>query len=209
MINQPQNEDLELSLAKHMLSFRLDYFQFFEDMYQRLHDAKDKTESYGDLDFHFELIHDKPQKPDDEMQKYLRVFLVHNSCTCSDKNQWIVVITGDRLGRQLHVRVIYDKSDYPRKDYPDKLSLKFYKDRDFVMKYVEKHHMTKLGSVYGDIRDRGYVISYEQSLGNFAKLDKHNETNDQYHLYSFYKDWRNFTDMMHFADCELQQEKKK
>lgn len=201
MIQIPENESLNRKLAAHMLGFRADYFDFFERMYARLKaegEGKKKALWFGDADFWFTLIHDQTE----EDGSYCRAFEVSNSCTCSDENRWIVIVSGDRFRRDLHVRIIHRHGNYPRKQYPDKLNVRFFRDRNFVMDFVDKYHMTKLGGVYGDIRDIGYVISYEQRLGGMSELDEFSAKKDQFHLHHFYRTWCHFTGMLHSVDAE-------
>ena len=121
-----------------------------------------KEEDYGDLDWRFDKYYENSKH---------RVSLVSDFATMSDKNKWIIVEDKER-GR-IHIRIIYDdeESDYPESAYPQKLSLQFHKDRDFNMEHVKKLHMTKLGGVYGDSRDTGYVLTLQikdSFLGDLA-----------------------------------------
>lgn len=59
-----------------------------------------------------------------------------------------------------HLRIIYDKTDYKKgNQYVNRPNLKWYKDRQFNVGYVEKLHATPLGGCYGDCRDNGYILS--------------------------------------------------
>ena len=185
---------LQEKISDHMNSFRDSYFEFFEKLYKLLKKSKDKTLVYGDADFYFTLIEDK---------KNLRVFHVKNICTCSDQNQWIVIHDTNKLEEKLHIRIIYDdkESDYPSKNYPEKVNLKFWQDREFVCEYVEKFHMTKLGSIYGDVRDKGYVITYIRS--DVPELDKLYAMNNRYGTHYFLYPWKHFSDMISSIALEL------
>jgi len=115
---------------------------------------KDKVDGYGDADYFFT----KYRKND-----RVRVSILHDIVCCSEDNLYVIIEDLER--ERVHIRLIVDdkKSDYPRKPYPTKLCMRFYRDRDFNMEYVEKWHMTNLGGVYGDIRDTGYVLSYDKT----------------------------------------------
>lgn len=181
----------ELFLAQHIGSFKDFYFEFAQELYEGLKNAPKKRLWFGDMDDYITLIHDTPTK---------KVFYFENTCSCADVVKWILVWDINEFKSEIHVREINERSDYPRKQYPKKLGLKFYKDRQFIIDYVEKHHMTKLGGVYGDIRDSGYVISYEKyGMGNAnAEIQNHfvklNESiKDKFSLFYYYSAWRNFT----------------
>lgn len=113
---------------------------------------QDKKEDwYGDMDYYFTKYLDNDK---------VRVSIISDIVTCSDDNMFIII--EDKKRKLAHVRIIVkqQKSDYPRNQYPHKLGLRFYKDRDFNMEYVKELHMTNKGGVYGDSRDEGYVLTY-------------------------------------------------
>jgi len=113
---------------------------------------KKKSDWYGDIDHSFKKYRDTDA---------YRVSVIDDYATTSDENKYVIIEDKSRF--RIHIRNIVEKnkSDYPRKRHPEKLGLRFYRDRDFNMNYDEKHHMTNLGGVYGDERDQGYVISYD------------------------------------------------
>jgi len=114
---------------------------------------------YGDMDNWFIRY-----KENDKV----RVAVVDDSATMSDECKFLIV--DDKKYRKMHVRILVEskKSDYPKKRYPQKLGINFYKARDFNLEFDDKAHMTNLGSVYGDARDKGYVLSF--SYNNFSNV---------------------------------------
>ena len=118
-----------------------------------------KQKGYGDADNYFTKL---------LKTKMVRVSIIEDVVTCSDDDQFIII--EDLVSGRLHIRLIVDddKSDYPKEQYPKKLSLRFYQDREFIADYVEKWHMTNKGGVYGDTRDyeKGYVLSYIPTMIN-------------------------------------------
>lgn len=190
------NTLLELMLGHHMLNSKDFYFDFAKLLYAKLSELKIKSFWFGDYDDVIELIHDTPKK---------KVFLFHDTCTCADINKWILVWDIEENREYIHVREIHNKSDYPRSQYPKKLNVNFYKKRKFIIDYVDEYHMTKLGGVYGDIRDIGYVISYEKYSDAYLNrlreiVGKEFEDaisglgeNDTKHLFHYYSEWASFT----------------
>lgn len=76
---------------------------------------------------------------------------------------WLIQIQvrSDEI-EEFHVRDVWSEkeSDYVDGNrYVKRPSFKFYQDRGWSLDFQDKLHMTALGSVYGDSRDQGYVIS--------------------------------------------------
>lgn len=91
--------------------------------------------SFGDYDNSFKLILESEKK---------NVYTLE--CHCGD-GYWLIV--DDKGRNKIHIREIDEKI------------LKLYKDRKYQLDYVEKlHYSSKLGGVYGDIRDSGYILSF-------------------------------------------------
>lgn len=68
---------------------------------------------------------------------------------------------------EFHVRDVWSgkDSDYVASNqYVKRPSFKFYQDRGWSLEFQEQLHMTALGGVYGDSRDKGYVISATGSV---------------------------------------------
>lgn len=127
---------------------------------------KKDEHGYGDLDVYFAKLVDK---------EHVRVSLMRNTCTCSDINKWIIMeqkfpkeAGGGRW--KIHVRHYCDEeeSDYPKAQYPKKIGLKFWEDRDYICDFVKDWQFTNKGGVYGDERDydKGYIISFEPKFGS-------------------------------------------
>lgn len=198
----------EYILALHIHAARDFYFKFAQAMYDALKGVKGKKKMlwFGDMDDYVTLIVDKPEK---------KVFHFRNTCSCADVVQWIFVWDTGGLKHEIHVREINEKSDYPKAEYPKKLGLRFYKDRDYIIDYVAKHHMTKLGGVYGDIRDKGYVISYERyeideplnAKANQAIVNLNAHGKDMFHIHHYYGVHSNFTFTLQCIYRDLQDKK--
>lgn len=144
----------------------------------------DKQAAYGDADTFIEKV---------KNSKSVRAFTVKDVATCADENKFIVIQDLER--KEIHVRVIWQYGDYPRSKYPQKPTLRFWKDRGFVCDYVEQYHMTNKGGVYGDERDMGFV--YSHSYGEFGV--RANESN-----IFFYAIQRRFLFTLFCVVCELE-----
>jgi hypothetical protein len=125
------------------------------------------------------------------------VFHLRNVCTCADISEWIVVVINQEGKCEIHVREILsnkqddagneiEADDYGSWGSPRKLA--FWKARGFVMDFVKGHHMGKLGGVYGDLRDPGFVISHESSSYN----PEDGATKDIDRLWGSYSNWTHF-----------------
>jgi len=123
---------------------------------------KDKKNSYGDMDYYFTKY---------RLTDKVRVSVLYDVVTCSDDNRFIVI--EDLEEKKVHIRVIVSdkKSDYPKKEYPHRLGLRFYRDRNFIMEFVKEWHMTNKGDVYGDCRDTGYVLTYSMAKKPFDRVE--------------------------------------
>lgn len=161
---------IDCMIGEHIWSERMKFLNFFRRIRERFDRLKIKRESYGDIDQTIILIHSTEDKS---------VFHFKDNCTCSDTNQWIIIHEWNECQEELHIREIHSRGDYPRSAYPKKLNLKFWKDRNYVCDYVEKHHMTNLGGVYGDIRDVGYTVSYKVWLSSKDKNSPNSKIYDR------------------------------
>ncbi len=182
--NPSQNKFIENMICLHMdedSKFLYDWVKKADKI------AKlDPSFYVGDADIYSSIVFENESR---------KVFHIYNSCSCADVTNWIVVWEKRDAEEKIHVRGFYldEQSDYPKAQYPDKLNLQFYRDRDFQIKYIEKYHMTNKGSVYGDMRDKGYIISIsrytdkflEENLNKFGRMDLHS-------LYYFYNNYVHF-----------------
>ncbi len=153
--NAGENKFIEFLLDKHIQSV---YPKFkdntdFLESYLREHGEQ----SFGDADAWSKLILDTEDKT---------VIEFSDVVTCSEENHWLII--NDKKRRRIHVRIIWD---YPYSDnrkgneYVNRPNLKWWKERDFNVEYIEELHMTRLGGVYGDARDKGYVLTYSYGYG--------------------------------------------
>lgn len=156
---------------------------FLTDWVKKAYEISKKQENFyaGDADVYLNLVYDTPK---------IKAFVVKNTCSCADVVNWLVVWETSRIMTKIHVRELYpdSESDYPSSDYPSKLNLQFFKDRNFNINYIQEYHMTKNGGVYGDSRDKGYVISKSMRIDEepFDLLEP------RYYGY-FYRNYVNFS----------------
>lgn len=145
----------------------------------------------GDQDVSLEMVLDTENKT---------VFVVANSFTVADVTQWLVIWDHCGIERisdaQAYVGELHEKEDYPRKRYPDKLGRKFWKARKFVAEYVDAHYMTKLGSIYGDTRDPGFVARVRRSFDSDRRPV--NRTEPVHGGYARYASWVHAMSNLHF-----------
>lgn len=185
-----RNVMLEAMMGIHVKEDSYKLVDWCKLVYTVMKGHKPKDHIYaGDLDVYLHILVDTKKKV---------VYHVRNTCSCAPIVDWIVVWDRDEHCDEIHVREIHAKSDYPKSNYPEKLGLKFYRDRKFVIDYVKKHHMTNLGGVYGDIRDKGYIVSLEYyhpdpndaAMDNYSKkmneLTKHKDSQHLFYFYSAY-----------------------
>ena len=138
-------------------------------------EQKKKKDSYGDIDysliklFEGDVIEDGRGRKQGDTKK-VRAMKVEEH---SGSGTWLVLheeksneelskLTNGRItsDQKLHVRVLYNPSDYKKgNQYVSCPNEKWYKDRGWDLQYIEKFHMTPLGGQYGDMRDKGYVIT--------------------------------------------------
>lgn len=179
-----------------MMDFKDYYFEVFEKLIPILNECPKKYKYFGDIDWGIKLIKDTKDKS---------VFVVSDYVTCSDICKWIVILDRSEWYNNIHIRIIYDKADYPKQAYPDKVNLKFWKDRKFICDYVDEYHMTNKGGIYGDIRDKGYVISYMKiNDPQFTSFD--NNILEMNKWYCFYNEWHQFTRLVNYTDKQLRNE---
>lgn len=182
-------EDL---LARHIGRHSKYYLQWLRKMMRLFKESKLKKTWFGDMDTIITLVIDTPEK---------KVLTLESTCSCADITKWLIVWDDDELKSDIHIRELYRRGD-GRPLGTDRPTLKFHQQREFEMDYVEKHHMTKLGGVYGDIRDAGYIISYEIYHGKFGK--KMNKfIKDRFHIAHFYEKWKHFTFYLKCTESEI------
>lgn len=172
-------------LGEHMASYKGWLFAWAEKARARMLKEVSplKASIYaGDLDVHLQMIVDNKKKT---------VFHVRNSCSCADIVDWLVVWDHDEGAEEIHVRQVWTTGhDYKKNNqFTQRGNLKFWKDRGYVVDYVEKHHMSRLGGVYGDIRDSGYIASFKRYTGELAGLSESMEDGPD-RLGHFYNDWK-------------------
>lgn len=180
--SEPERNNLiEYMLNLHIIDDSKYLYDWVVGAQMTMKGKKPKETIYaGDADVYLSLLVDTKKKT---------VFHIRNVCSCAEVVQWIVIWDKRHdCEESIHVRQIHDKSDYPKSQYPEKLGLKFYKDRKYEMEYVQKHHMTNLGGVYGDTRDRGYIASIKRYTGELSRLNRPDSaiTNSLFHFYSSY-----------------------
>lgn len=182
--NKSQNRFIE-----HLLSIHIQKdSQFLYDWVKIAYKITKENKNFfvGDMDVCIDLVFENKRR---------KVLHVRNTCSCANVVNWIVVWENHKGTEEIHVRGFYpnNESDYPKSNYPQKLSLKFYRDRDFQIKYIEKYHMTNKGSVYGDMRDKGYIISLKKySNSEINKLFGDMDASDMPNLFYGYNDYVHF-----------------
>ena len=153
---------------------------------------QDEDNSYGDADNTVDIILRNEGKD---------VITIKDNCSCGTEVYWIII--NNKEEEKVDIRVIYEEesSDYPKNEYPKRLSLKFYEDRGWSADYIKELHFTNLGGCYGDIRDKGYIISFEYGNELFARS---NETNGNV---DYICSQRNFTQNLDFIYNECKRRK--
>lgn len=122
----------------------------------------------GDMDTWLYVIMDSESKT---------VFRLYDSPTCADINNWIIVYDHCETEESVYIAQIWMdsvgrfKSDYPKTQYTTRPNLKFWKDREYNTDFEDKYHFTKLGGIYGDSRDPGYLISFSRYIGCLEALN--------------------------------------
>lgn len=153
-----ENKFIEMLMNKHIESL---YPKFKENIdYLENYLIENKEESFGDADLHAELLINK----EDKIVIHLR-----DVVTCSNENEWLII--HDKKRKKLNVRTIWDKylTDNKNKNkYINKPDLKWWKERNFSTEYSEQFHMTHLSGMYGDTRDKGYVLTYNYSYVKYS-----------------------------------------
>jgi len=186
---------IESMLSAHIWSYRSYFHNWCLNLRKRFNDKKIKDEWYGDMDLVIKLIHQTDDKT---------VFHLKDNSSYADINNWIIIHDFSDTYYSVHIRQLHEKGDYPKSAYPKKLNKKFWKDRNYICDYVEKYHMTKLGSVYGDIRDIGYVVSYKDvwlAESRFPSFD-----GDYWQRYYFYSQFKEICFKLHIIESQINEE---
>lgn len=113
---------------------------------------RENVRSYGDIDWSIEKI----------INGSRRILYVKNNVSCADTTQFLVIKEKNSIKEKIHIRTVWDNksTDYKKNNkYIHRPNLKWYKDREFNLEYVESLHNTALGGSYGDCRDSGYVLT--------------------------------------------------
>lgn len=135
-------------------------------------------------------IIEKPGPPSKKDDKQMRVLFINDHVGCGEHTKFLIVqesiswalnnpgpakeMSAKNLKEfeefdeyKYHLRIVYDPGDYKKgSKYVSKPNLKWYKDRQFNIDYVENLHLTPLGGCYGDCRDDGYILSAEKERGS-------------------------------------------
>src|SRR6478735_580614 len=157
----------ELVSLKHSDSIGIDNM-YFEDFFNKyigeffpsiikwteyiFNNQKSDSESYGDIDFTFERLVNTPEK----MVLYLR-----NHSSTADITKYLIIYEKKEYESFFHIRKVWDdkQTDYKIKSsWVNQPNLKWYKDRNFDLKYNDKLKSALQGS-YGDCRDSGFVLT--------------------------------------------------
>lgn len=137
---------------------------------------KEAEQSYGDIDWSVKKVYENGKT---------RVLHFVDHVTCSDDNQFMVLEEISLSTKKTHIRCVsHEKTMSSTKIYQEKLPLRFYKDRGWTCEYIEKYHMKKLGGSYGDVRDTGYVLSFERDKHWLTKRVKYRNEGRNIGFYS-------------------------
>lgn len=142
-------------------------FKWFNDIFTH---QKSKRRSYGDIDYSFTKAVDTDTK---------KVLLFEHHCSCAEITKAVLIWSYDGFQEEFHIRKAWTNTDYKtinqKNKYVQRPGLKWYKDRGYELKHKENLHWGPLGGSYGDLRDKGYVLSakrYSYSLDKSKLADK-------------------------------------
>lgn len=157
----------EVSSLKHSDSIGIDNF-YFEEFFNNyigeffpsiikwteyiFNMQKSDSESYGDIDFTFERLVNTPEK---------KVLYLNNHSSTADITKYLIVYEKTEYETFFHIRKVWDdkQTDYKKNSlYVNKPNLKWYKDRNFDLKFNDKLK-SALQCSYGDCRDSGFVLT--------------------------------------------------
>jgi hypothetical protein len=173
-------------------------FPEFEQAFNTVWEKQtDNKTSYGDFDYTltkvFEGQYKEPERlvksPFEEGEMWdiggqiheLKTLLYKDHSSCANHTSFLIQQDKEVTTIKYHIRIIYDKSDYTKNNqYVNKPNLKWYKDRGYIIDYVENLHMTPLGGCYGDCRDNGFITTFKK---NMYGLEVEKGTMSKFHYY--------------------------